>query len=104
MFFDCHQENFTNLVPTCKYLAIKPPMVPSGTILRIPDVENLEMGINRRRIETAEARNWRDRRLVAIFDENDGLFGMAYRGENMPIQTSLSCLENHFTTAPLLEY
>ena len=104
MFFDCHHENFTNLLSTCKYLANKPPMVPVGTILPIPDVENPDMGIHRRRIEPAEARNWRDRRLVAIFDENDELIGMEYRGGNMPIQTSEPCLENPFTSAPSLEY
>jgi hypothetical protein len=79
-------------------------MVPVGTILPIPDVENPDMGIHRRRIEPAEARNWRDRRLVAIFDENDELIGMEYRGGNMPIQTSEPCLENPFTSAPSLEY
>ena len=60
-------------------------MVPVGTILPIPDAENPDMGVQGQRIKPAEARNWRDRRLVTIFDENDGLFGMAaYRGEICP--------------------
>ena len=58
-------------------------MVPVGTILPIPVVENPDMGIQRRRIEPAEARNWRDGRLVGIFDENDGLLGMAYRAKGL---------------------
>ena len=79
-------------------------MVPVRTITPIPDVENPDMGIHRPRIEPAEARNWQDRLLVAIFDEDDELIGMESRAGNMPIQTSLPCLENPFTTAPSLEY
>lgn len=79
------KDLYTDLCSSCLFLADKPPHVPVGTLLPVPDVEDKRNNVARRKMTIKEARGWEDPRLAPKFDESGELLGMEYTGSNRPI-------------------
>ena len=79
------KKDCSSLFSNCTYLADKPPHVPVGTLLPVPDVMDLKIHVPRRKMTSNEAHRWGDPRFIPKFDESGKLLGMEYTGSNPPI-------------------